>query len=71
MKIRNQCSEKVSKEVALNLLDHLMTLYICVRTFSLVKEKNELHKIALKRKKKNSLRTQIKKASTSLDQGGY
>ena len=37
IKIRNQCSEKVSKEVALNLLDDLMTLYIHVRTFPLVK----------------------------------
>ena len=71
IKIRNQCSEKVSKEVALNLLDHLMTLYICVCIFSLVKDKYELHKFALKRKKTKSLCTQIKKASISLDQGGH
>ena len=71
IKIHNQCSEKVSKEVALNLLDHLMTLYIYVRTFPLIKNKYELHKIALKRKKTKSLRTQIKKALTSLDQEGH
>ena len=68
-KIRSQCSEKVSKEVGLNLLDHLITLYVRVRTFSLVKDKCELHKIASKRKKTKSLRTEIKKASSSLDQG--
>ena len=68
-KIRNECSEKVSKEVALNLLDHLITLYIRVRTFSLVKDKYEIHKIASKRKKTKSLRTEIKKSSSSLDQG--
>ena len=43
-------------------------LYIRVRTFSLVKDKIELHKIASKRKKARSLRTEIKKASSSLDQ---
>ena len=68
-KIRNECSEKVSKEVALNLLDHLITLYIRVRTFSLVKDKYEIHKIASKRKKTKSLHTEIKKSSSSLDQG--
>ena len=68
-KIRIECSEKVSKEVALNLLDHLITLYIRVRTLSLVKDKYEIHKITSKRKKTKSLRTEIKKSSSSLDQG--
>ena len=67
-KVRNQSAEKVSKEIALNLLDHLITLYIRVRTFSLVKEKLEMHKIDSKRKKARSLRTEIKKSSSTLDQ---
>ena len=44
-------------------------LYIRVRIFSLVKDKRELHKIESKKKKMRSLRTEIKKASSSLDQG--
>ena len=67
--LRNQAAEKVSKEVAINLLEHLIMLYIRVRIFSLVKDKSELHKIESKKKKMRSLRTEIKKASSSLDQG--
>ena len=66
-KVRNQSAEKVSKEIALNLLDHLITLYIRVRTFSLVKDKREMHKITSK--KARFLRTEIKKSSSTLDQG--
>ena len=65
----NQSVEKVDKEIAFNLLVHLITLYIRVRTFSLVKDKYEQHKIASKRKKTKSLRTEIKKSSSALDQG--
>ena len=36
-KIRNQPSEKVSKEISLNLLEHLIMLYIRVCAFSFVK----------------------------------
>ena len=36
-KVRNQSVEKVSKEIALNLLEHLITLYVRVRAFSLGK----------------------------------
>ena len=68
-KVRNQSAEKVSKEIALNVLDHLITRYIRVRTFSLVKDKREMHKIASKRKKARSLLTELKKSSSTLDQG--
>ena len=68
-KIRDQADEKVSKEITFNLLEHLITLYIRVRTFSLVKDKRELHSIWSKKKKKRSLRTEIKKSSSNLDQG--
>ena len=49
--LRNQSSEQVSKEVAINLLEHLIALYIRVRIFSLVKDKRELHKMESKKKK--------------------
>lgn len=69
-RVRNQASEKVSKEVALNLLEHLIMLYVRVRTFSFVKDQCEIHNIRSKKKKKaRSLRTEIKRATGSLDQG--
>ena len=61
--------EKVCKEVSLNLLEHLIMLYVCVRVFSLVKDKRELHKMEAKKKKLKSLRTEIKKSSKSLEKG--
>ena len=65
----NQASDKVSREVALNLLEHLIMLYVRVRTFSYVKDQCEVHNIQSKKKKARSLRTEIKKATGSLDQG--
>ena len=50
-KIRNQSSEKVRKEISLNLLDHLIMLYIRVRAFSFVKERSS----NWKKKEKNEL----------------
>ena len=38
-KIRNQSSKKLSKEISLNLLEHLIILYIRVCAFSFVKDK--------------------------------
>ena len=46
-----QASELVSKEVAINLLEHLIMLYIRARIFSLVKDKRELYKMKSKNKK--------------------
>ena len=66
--LRNQSSEQVSKEVTINLLEHLIALYIRVRIFSLDKDKRELHKIESKKKKMKSLRTEIKKSSSNLVQ---
>eukprot|EP00794_Sanderia_malayensis_P002370 gene2370-2731_t len=65
----NQASDKVSKEVALNLLEHMIMLYVRVRTFSYVKDQVEVHNIQSKKKKARSRRTEIKKATGSLDQG--
>ena len=67
--IRDLSTEKVSKEVALNLLENIIMLYVRVRVFSLVKDNRELHKMEAKKKRLKSLRTEIKKASQSLAKG--
>ena len=68
-KIRSCRTDEVKKEVALNLLEDLLMLYIRVRAFSIVKDKQQLHRLRAKKGKSKSLRTEIKKQSTSLDQG--
>ena len=68
-KIRHQSAEKLSKEIVMNLLEHLIMLYVRVLIFSLVKDNCELHKTNSKKKKVRSLRTEIKKASSYLEQG--
>jgi len=68
-KVRMLTTEKISKEIAYNLLEHLIMLYIRVRVFSMVKDKRELHKIKSKEKKLGSLRTGIKKLTNSLEKG--
>ena len=60
---------KVTKEISLNLLDHMITLFVRVRTFSFAKDVREKYKVAKKQSKKHSLRTEIKKATSSKDQG--
>ena len=56
---------KVSKEISMNLLEHLLTLFTRVRTFSYAKDIREKHKAAKKISRKHSLRTEIKKSSSS------
>ena len=60
---------KISKEVRMDLLEHMMTVYFRVRTFSFAKDIREKHKISKKQAKKRSLRTEIKKSSSSTDKG--
>lgn len=68
-KVRNNCSCEIKNEIALNLLEDLLMLYIRLRTFSFVKQKHQLHKLKTHKNKSKSLRTEIKKKSMSLDQG--
>ena len=68
-KLKNDSDEEVSEEISLNLLEHIMMLYIRARTFSFVQNKQQLHKIESKQKKIKSLRTELKKKTKSLDQG--
>lgn len=68
-KLKNASTEEVSKEIALNLLEHLIMLYIRVRVYLLVKDKCQWHNVKSKAKKSRSLRTEVKKASSTLDHG--
>ena len=54
---------------ALNLLKDLLTLYLRVRSFSYAKDKVQQHKLESKSSKRRSLRTEIKKTTSTLDQG--
>ena len=49
------------KEFRINLLEHILTLYFRVRAFTFAKDVKAAHKASRKR----SLRTEIKKASSS------
>ena len=60
-------SLKISKEVSMDLLEHMMTIYFRVRTFSFAKDIREKHTISKKLAKKRSLRTEIKKSGSSTD----
>ena len=61
----NICSDisDVKKEIALNLLEHMLTLYIRLRSFSYAKDKVQAHNILAKRQKSLSFRTEMKKSS--------
>ena len=61
--VYNDTPEEVEKEVALNLLDHMLTLYIRVRDFSYAKKKVELHKLQTNTSKSHSIRTEMKKSN--------
>ncbi|XP_065068671.1 uncharacterized protein LOC135693981 [Rhopilema esculentum] len=58
-------SLEISKEVSMDLLEHMLTIYFRVRTFSFAKDIREKHKISKKLAKKRSLRTEIKKSSST------
>jgi len=67
--IRKSCELNVKKENALDLLEDMLTLYIRVRSHSFAKDQQQLHKKTKGETKTRSLRTEIKKASSSLDKG--
>ena len=55
-KVRRSSSDNIKKEIAFNLLEHLLTLYICVHTFSYVNDKVQAFKIRNSKTKSRSLR---------------
>ena len=63
-KIRSKSTDTIiKKEINLNLLEDLLTLYIRVRTFSFAKGQIQSHKIKQSRLKSRSLRTSLKKVN--------
>ena len=60
--VYNDTPKEVEKEVALNLLERMLTLYIRVRAFSYAKKKVELHNIQRNISKSHSIRTKMKKS---------
>ena len=60
---------KFPKEIANNLLEHIIGLYLRVRCHSYARDIKEKHNIAKKALRKRSLRTEIKKSSSSMDHG--
>lgn len=67
--IRRGSEHEIKKEIALNVLEDMLTLYIRVRAHSYARDKQEAHKISKSLTKSKSLRTEIKKKSSSLDTG--
>ena len=59
----------IDNEIKVNLLEHMLKLYLRVRAFSYAKDVADKHKSELKRKKSTSksLRKDIKKASEKLE----
>ena len=68
-KIRSSSNLDCKKEVALNLLEDALGLYIRTRTFSYVNDKLQNHKMKNSQIKSKPLRTDLKQKSSNLDQG--
>ena len=60
---------KVPNEICFNILEKMLMLFTRVRTFSYANDICEKYKSKKKHAKKSSLRTEIKKASSSTDMG--
>ena len=71
---KNVCYDvdpKVDTEISMNLLEQILTLFVRTRTFSYAKDIREKHKAAKKASRQRSLRTELKKASSTTDDGGH
>jgi len=67
--IRQSAAIKTKKEMAMNILEDALMLYIRVRTFSFVKDLKAQHQLANSQKKSRSLRTEIKRSTCTLEKG--
>ena len=63
-KVRRSSPDIFKKEIAFNLLEDLLALYIRVRTFSYVKDKFQALKIRNTKTKSRSLRTGMKQSTS-------
>ena len=62
-KVMRNSPDNIKKETAFSLLEDLV-LYICVRTFSFVKDKVQAFKIRNSKTKSRSLRTDMKQSTS-------
>ena len=60
---------EVSKEISFNLLENMLLLFTRVRSFSYSRDVREKHRNAKEQANKSSLRTEIKKSSSSKQLG--
>ena len=67
--LRNSASEETEKEISLNLLQSMITLYLRARTFKYVSLKKEAFKLESSKKKMKSMRKSIKQATKKLELG--
>lgn len=67
--LRRNTEIKVKKEIALDLLHDMLTLYVRIRSHSYAKNKQQEHKMAKDAMKAKSLRTEIKRVSANLESG--
>ena len=67
--LTNLASEELDKEISLNLLESMITLYLHARTFKYVYLQKEAFKIESAKKKMKSLRTSTKQATKKLELG--
>ena len=67
--IRDNSSDIIKKEIALNLLEDLLTLYLRVRIFSRVKDKVQAYRIQKSKTKSRFLCTSLKRKASDLVEG--
>ena len=63
-KVRRSSPDNIKKEIVFNLLEDLLTLYICVRKFSYVKDNVQAFKIRNSKTKSRSLKTGMKQSTS-------
>ena len=69
--LKRKSEETIKKEVALNLLEDLLTLCIRVRSFSFANDKQQAYKIQQSRIRARSLRTTLKQQTHSVPEWNF
>ena len=65
--IRNKTSDLIKKETALNFVEDILTIHICVRSFSFSKDQQQAFKIRQAKLKSRYLRTTLKRTSADME----
>ena len=64
VKVRRSSPDNIKKEIAFNLLEDLLILYIRVRTFSFAKDKVQVFEIRNSETKSKSVRSGMKQSTS-------